>query len=119
MTQTQTYQGSCHCGQVTFTTDADPESAVRCNCSICRRKGIPMIATQRFELTSGEEALHLYQFNTRTARHYFCGTCGIYTHHNTRSNPDLIRVNAGCLHGVDPQTIPCGQVDGAALSTVE
>ncbi|GLR35668.1 hypothetical protein GCM10011247_10650 [Pseudomonas plecoglossicida] len=30
-------------------------------------------------VTQGEEALTLYQFNTREAKHYFCSKCGIYT----------------------------------------
>lgn len=113
---TQSYQGSCHCGQVTFTATLDLSTAVRCNCSICRRKGTPMIATESFQLSSGEDSLSCYQFNTKIAKHYFCNNCGIYTHHNPRSNPAMTRVNAGCLDGVDPLTLECGLVDGAALS---
>ncbi len=34
------YTGTCHCGAVSFTVNADaPTSAVSCNCSHCRRKG--------------------------------------------------------------------------------
>lgn len=77
-----------------------------------------MLATEKFTLTSGEDSLHLYQFNTKIARHYFCGNCGIYTHHNPRSNPAMTRVNAGCLEGVDPLALECGLVDGASFSTV-
>ena len=62
-----------------------------------------MVATKEgsFKVTAGEDVLSLYQFNTRLARHYFCKVCGIYTHHNPRSNPSLTRVNAGCLDGID------------------
>ena len=115
----QAYQGSCHCGQVTFEATADISTAVRCNCSICKRKGTPMIAVENFKLTSGEDSLSLYQFNSKVAKHYFCKNCGIYTHHNPRSNPAMTRVNAGCLEGVDPLTLECGLVDGASLSTVD
>ncbi len=54
----------------------------------------------------GEEALTLYQFNTRTAKHYFCSTCGIYTHHQRRSNPQEFGVNVACLEGVSPFDFP-------------
>jgi hypothetical protein len=50
----------------------------------------------------GAEVLKLYQFNTRTARHYFCSICGIYTHHQRRMNPEECSLNVGCLEGVNP-----------------
>lgn len=46
--------------------------------------------------------MKLYQFNTMTAKHYFCSNCGIYTHHQRRSNPDQYGFNVGCLEGVNP-----------------
>ena len=114
----QQYQGSCHCGTVTFTLTADLTTAVRCNCTLCKRKGTPMVLAEEFRITGGADNLSLYQYNTMVAKHYFCKTCGIYTHHNPRSNPALTRVNAGCLDGVDPLTLATGLVDGAALSVV-
>jgi hypothetical protein len=52
--------------------------------------------------TAGEDRLAVYQFNTMTAKHYFCSICGIYTHHQRRSNPNQFGVNAACLEGVSP-----------------
>ena len=59
---------------------------------------------RRSDLTieTGEEFLTLYQFHTLTARHYFCRICGIYTHHQRRSDPSLYGVNAACIKGVSP-----------------
>jgi hypothetical protein len=37
-----------------------------------------------------------------TAKHYFCSVCGIYTHHQRRSNTQEYGVNAACLEGVSP-----------------
>ncbi|HCH73444.1 MAG TPA: aldehyde-activating protein [Ochrobactrum sp.] len=54
------------------------------------------------EILEGEDALTLYQFNTRVAKHYFCSKCGIYTFHQRRSNPRQYGVNAACLEGVSP-----------------
>lgn len=50
----------------------------------------------------GEDALALYQFNTGTAKHYFCSRCGIYTFHQRRSNTDQYGVNVACLEGISP-----------------
>jgi hypothetical protein len=75
-----------------------------------------MMTAQTFALESGEADLGCYQFNTMTAKHYFCRHCGIYTHHHPRSNPALTRVNAGCLEGVDPLALDWELIDGASLS---
>jgi hypothetical protein len=54
------------------------------------------------EFTQGADNLTLYQFGTGTAKHYFCKTCGIYTHHQRRSDPSLFGINVACLVGVSP-----------------
>ncbi len=54
------------------------------------------------DILAGQENLTLYQFHTRTAKHYFCKVCGIYTHHQRRSDPSQFGVNAACLEGVSP-----------------
>lgn len=46
--------------------------------------------------------MKLYQFNTFTAKHFFCSECGIYTHHQRRSNPSPYGFNVACLEGVNP-----------------
>ena len=53
-------------------------------------------------ILEGEEFLRLYQFHTKTSKHYFCSQCGIYTHHQERSKPEQYAFNVGCLEGVDP-----------------
>ena len=111
------YTGSCHCGSVKFSVRTDVSTALRCTCSICRRKGAIMLAGEEgsFKLLQGEESLSLYQFGTHTAEHYFCKQCGIYTHHRPRSNPRIFRVNAGCLHDVNALAIESKVFDGAKI----
>jgi hypothetical protein len=98
--------GACHCGTVRFHVKlADGlRSARRCNCSFCRMRGAVAVTANLDDITilAGEEALTLYQFNTKTAKHYFCSKCGIYTHHQRRSNPSEYGVNAACLEGISP-----------------
>ena len=50
---------------------------------------------------SGEENLSTYQFGTNIAKHYFCKNCGIYTHHQRKSDPNGIGVNIGCIDDID------------------
>jgi hypothetical protein len=100
------HRASCHCGAVVLELTL-PNGVVdprRCDCSMCRRRGaiaasVPLAGLQ---VVRGEDVLRLYQFNTMTARHYFCSVCGIYTHHQRRSRPDEYGYNLACLEGVNP-----------------
>jgi hypothetical protein len=69
----------------------------------------------RFRLLRGDDALRLYQFHTMTAKHYFCGTCGIYPFHRKRMAPDHYGVNVFCLEGFDPAGIPVRATVGKAM----
>jgi len=64
------------------------------------------VALEGLRIVRGQEFLGVYRFNTRTAEHYFCSRCGIYTHHRRRSNPNQYGYNIGCLEGVDPYLLP-------------
>ncbi|EOB2572385.1 GFA family protein [Vibrio fluvialis] len=100
------HRATCHCGAVELELSL-PDGIVdprRCDCSICRRKGaiVASVTLDAIRIVKGQEALRLYQFNTQTAKHYFCSVCGIYTYHQRRSNPHQYGYNVGCLEGVNP-----------------
>jgi hypothetical protein len=106
MAKTQSYRGACHCKAVQFevTLSSGLKTARRCNCSLCRMRGAVAVSAPLggLRFLAGEGKLTLYQFNTRAAKHYFCSVCGIYTHHQRRSNPNEFGINAACLEGVSP-----------------
>ncbi|MCG8414845.1 MAG: GFA family protein [Pseudomonadales bacterium] len=119
-----TFKGSCHCGGIQFEIRNQQElaSLKRCDCSLCRKKGAIM-ATARLEdlvITQGEDLLSLYQWNTKTAKHYFCSICGIYTHHQRRVAPDEYGFNVACIEGVkldELKDVP--MTDGRSLSLAD
>ena len=98
--------GACHCGRVRFSVTLTDglHSARRCTCSYCRMRGAIAVSADLDGLTidAGEDALRVYRFNTMTAKHYFCAHCGIYTHHQRRSDPSQYGVNVACLDGISP-----------------
>ena len=113
----------CHCGAVELAVNFPylPEELLpmRCNCSICSRKGAVMVGVPRanVEIVKGADALTLYQWNTKVAEHYFCSICGIYTHHQRRRDPTQIGINVGCIDGLDARIFADVPVfDGASLS---
>lgn len=104
------HRASCHCGSVVLELEL-PDGIVdprRCDCSLCRRRGavVASVSLDGIRILEGAGHLKLYQFNTHTAKHYFCSNCGIYTHHQRRSNPSQYGYNVGCLEGIDPLAIP-------------
>ena len=96
---------ACHCGAVRLRVRLSDglATARRCNCSFCRMRGAVAASAplDGVEVLSGE-TLRSYRFGTGTAEHWFCGTCGIYTHHRRRSNPNELGVNVAILEGVSP-----------------
>ena len=99
----------CHCGAVEaeISISGEIERVLRCNCSLCKRKGalMSMVKNEQFKIIKGLEKLKVYQFHTKVAKHYFCSTCGIYTHHHPRSNPAMTGFNIGCIDEIDSFTL--------------
>ena len=111
------YYGTCHCHSIKFEIESDLEKIVQCNCSICIRRNAKMIMVpkENFKLIEGLEDLSLYQFNTVIAKHFFCKKCGIYTHHNRKSDPNGMGVNLGCIENIDPMEFNAIKFDGKKL----
>ena len=97
------YKVKCHCGNVKLNIESDLSIIKQCNCSICKRKNAKMniLPKEAIISISGEENLSVYQFGTNIAKHYFCKNCGIYTHHQRKSDPNGIGVNIGCIDDID------------------
>ena len=99
------YTSTCHCGAVELELNLPRglEELRRCDCSLCRRRGaiVASVTLANLKVVKGADKLSLYQFNTMTAKHYFCSVCGVYTHHQRRSNPQLYGFNVACVAEVD------------------
>jgi hypothetical protein len=100
------HRASCHCGAVILELHLPNglPAPHRCDCSFCKRKGAVVAAVPAVDLKviRGESALRTYQFGKHVAEHFFCGNCGIYTHHRRSTNPQEFGFNVGCLEGVNP-----------------
>lgn len=103
---TNVRSGKCHCGAVRFEAALSDgfNSIRRCTCSYCRMRGaiVVMVEMGGIRILEGEEVLTTYRFHTGSVQHVFCSRCGIYTHHQRRSNQNLCAVNVACLDEVSP-----------------
>ena len=96
---------TCHCKevQIELKLNNDLEEVVRCNCSLCKKRGSIMakIKLKNLKIIKGSDKLKLYKFGKNKAEHFFCSTCGIYTHHKSYTNPENYEFNVGCLDNID------------------
>lgn len=117
MSESRTYQGSCHCGNVKYEVALDLSGPVlACNCSMCGRTGSLMtfVPEEAFRMLSGEDSLSDYQFNTKNIHHLFCRNCGVrsFARGTGPGGKAMRMINVRCLEGVDPQTLQIKHVDG-------
>lgn len=111
-----THKGACHCGTVSFEVDAPADLEVlTCTCSMCAMTGFQhlIVSDDAFRITAGKDNLSDYRFNTGTARHLFCRTCGVKPFYVPRSHPDGWSVNARCLDPATVASVSYSEFDGA------
>ncbi|OWT76988.1 hypothetical protein CEY04_13360 [Achromobacter sp. HZ28] len=100
-----------------------------CNCSICRKRGAlnHRVPAEAFRPLTPLTDLTIYQWHTRTAKDYFCPTCGILPFRipSAPTAEELAQgavpftgwvINVRCLEGVILEDIPIKKIFGADLS---
>lgn len=87
--------------------------------SHCRRKGflLAFFEPKQFTLTSGEDALRSYTFNTHKIEHRFCATCGTeaFAYGVKPDRSPARAVNLRCVPAVDLDTLKLQRFDGASM----
>jgi len=75
--------GGCHCGQVTYEAEIDPENVGICHCTDCQAlsasafRTIVMVPGADFKVLSGEPKVYVKVGDSGKARQQaFCGNCG-------------------------------------------
>ncbi|MEM7268470.1 MAG: GFA family protein [Pseudomonadota bacterium] len=116
----KTYQGACHCGAVAFSfRSPEIQSAMRCDCSICSRKGITMSADvipfNDMTIERGGDMLNTHQFGTMRARHHFCRVCGVHAFVEIMRAEECYRINLGCVDALDALRLPYEIFEGRRL----
>lgn len=98
-------QGSCHCGQVTYEAEIDPENVSLCNCTDCQmltgsafRVSVPALAA-KFQLLTGQPKAYVKTADSGTKRrHSFCSNCGTPVSASADTeDPPSYSLRVGCL----------------------
>jgi centromere protein V len=109
------HKGGCHCGAVTFEVCASVNvKLTACNCSMCDMTGFLhlIVSMDDFRLLTGANNITTYSFNTHTAKHTFCKTCGVKPFYTPRSHPNGYSVNFKCVEKDGFKTVTSEDFDG-------
>ena len=114
------YEGSCHCGKISYEIEGEITQVAECNCSICSNRGylLWMVPRQKLHLLTGENNLTTYTFNTHQIKHRFCPTCGsgIFGEGiNPKTNAPMAAINVRCLDNVNTSILKRIPFDGKSL----
>lgn len=123
-----THHGACHCGATQFEVTADIDHVRSCNCSVCSRRGALMfrVSDEDLAILTPLDRLTCYQWGSRTAKDYFCPTCGVlpFRRPSALTASEIAAgaqpftgwaVNVRCLEGLDWSSLPIVRIDGASL----
>lgn len=102
--------GSCHCGNIAFRLDWEPEPAEiparACTCTFCTRHGGVWTSCPTGSLevrVRHPSCVSRYSFGTRTAEFHVCAICGVVPVVTSRIGGKLYAVvNVNAFENVDP-----------------
>lgn len=112
----ETKQGGCHCGKVRYEAEVDiTKPVIECNCSYCEKQGLLLsfVPGDKLMITSGEDALTEYHFNTGKIAHLFCSVCGVqcFGRADMENGPGAA-LNVRTIDGIDLTTVTRTPFDG-------
>jgi hypothetical protein len=96
--------GHCHCGQITFEAEVEPNSVMICHCADCQRlsgsafrANVPAPAAQ-FVLLTGTPTTYIKTAESgNKRRHAFCGNCGTPIYACAVDNPQTYNLRVGTI----------------------
>jgi len=119
ITQLASYDGSCHCGAVTFTVKTpslQDHNVMSCNCASCVRNGYLMIFPERKNVLfhSGYDKMSSYVKNNVQK---FCSACGssiVSEAKEVKGEIDAVALNVRMIKDINVDELKLTHYDGKA-----
>jgi hypothetical protein len=100
--------GSCHCGEITYRAEADPDQVLVCHCTDCQvlggtafRTALP-VSAEAFTLQSGEPRIYVKTAESGKRRaQAFCPTCGTPLYATDAQQPQILALRVAALRQRD------------------
>ncbi len=113
-------EGHCHCGEVRWRFDLQPEGATACNCTVCRRYGALWIYDYegRNVHVTGQTSSYI---RGRSIEFHFCPKCACVSHWRAQTKDEngqrRLAVNVRLSEPDSVAAVPIDHFDG--LDTFE
>ena len=96
--------GRCHCGQVTFEAEVDPNAMLICHCTDCQMltgsafRAVVSAPPAHFVLRTGAPASYVKTAESgNKRRHAFCGNCGTPIYACALDDPQSYSLRVGTI----------------------
>ena len=94
--------GACHCGNITYEAEIDPEKAGICHCTDCQtlsgsafRMSVPAVK-EAFTLSGGQPKIYIKTAESGTKRaQAFCPECGTSIYSAAVTDPQVFNIRLG------------------------
>jgi hypothetical protein len=95
-------EGGCHCGNITYVAEVDPEKVGICHCTDCQtlsgsafRTSVPA-PKDGFQIRSGQPKIYIKTAESGTKRaQAFCPECGTSIYSSAVSDPQVFNIRVG------------------------
>jgi hypothetical protein len=96
--------GTCHCGEIEYRAEVDPDQVSLCHCTDCQmltgsayRVSVPA-PRATFALLKGKPTEYVKTAESGTRRvHTFCPRCGTPVYSAALADPPTVSLRVGCL----------------------
>lgn len=94
--------GGCHCGNITYTAEVDPESAGICHCTDCQTfsgsafRTVVVAQKSAFRIVTGEPKIYIKTAASGNKRaQAFCPECGTHLYAAAATDPQVFGIRIG------------------------
>ena len=113
--------GSCLCGAIRYSIDAEVKELRACHCRNCQKvsgaQGTvnAILPSSAFKITHGKPKRYTAVADSgRTLHRYFCGDCGAGVFSQREANPEMVVVRAGSFDNPGDMKITANIWTGSA-----
>jgi hypothetical protein len=102
-THGENYDGRCHCGEITFEAEVDPDAPHICRCTDCQTLSgsafrMNILASGEHFVLRGTPKTYIKTAESGNKRlHAFCGTCGTPIYACGVDNPQIYGLRVGTI----------------------